>query len=79
MDGVRTTCGSKMLENYITPYTATCVERLEKAGVVSLGKLSIDEFAMGGSNENSKAYFRIVVTILKYALELSYALFNSHS
>lgn len=59
IDGTQTTCGSKILENFVAPYTATVVENMHQHGVVSLGKTNMDEFAMGSSNESS--YYGAVI------------------
>lgn len=54
--GIKTTCASHMLENFVSPYSATVVEKLEEKSLINLGKLNMDEFAMGGSTEYS--YFK---------------------
>lgn len=53
LTGTHTTCSSNMLRDYVSPYTATCVEKTLRAGALPIGKLNMDEFAFGGSTETS--------------------------
>ena len=62
LEGIKTTCASKILENFVSPYTATAVAKLEAAGAIVVGKTNLDEFAMGSSNETS--YFGKVLNPL---------------
>jgi len=62
IEGIKTTCASRILENFVSPYTATAVAKLEAAGAIVIGKTNMDEFAMGSSNETS--YFGKVINPL---------------
>ena len=66
--GVNTTCSSKMLENFVAPYDATVMEKINSENLINLGKLNMDEFAMGGSTEHS--YFHVTTPATKSRREI---------
>ena len=63
-EGVKTTCASKMLENFVPPYNATVMEKLDAENIVMLGKTSMDEFAMGGSTPVSYTHLTLPTILL---------------